>query len=89
MLWQIRIAKSAERELDELPDPIRNQAIAALSELQEDPCPPGTEAVRGRPNRYKVRLERGYRLVYQVSRQQRRIVLLRARPHETAYLGFE
>lgn len=86
--WTIAVAKTAHRELNELPDAAREEAIDILVGLMDDPCPPDAEPMRGPPNRFRIRFHnQGYRLIYQVSEQKGRVIVLRARPRATAYIG--
>ncbi|MFN3324293.1 MAG: type II toxin-antitoxin system RelE family toxin [Bryobacteraceae bacterium] len=90
MSWRVEIPKSTVRELDELPDRIWRDAMEAIAALKDDPFPPDAQELRGYPNFYKTRFYRGqYRLIYYVSEKQRRVVIVRARPRGTAYIGFE
>ena len=47
--WRIRFVRSAERELDQLAESERREAIDAIAGLSEDPTPSDAKALRGLP----------------------------------------
>ena len=86
--WRLKVLKSAERELDELPEAAYREVVNAIADLIEDPHPPGSIPLRNYRDVYRVRVYHDrYRLVYQVSRHQQTIVIWRVRPRATAYIG--
>jgi mRNA-degrading endonuclease RelE of RelBE toxin-antitoxin system len=88
-VWAVSLHRSARRELAALDDSARLDALDAISDLEEDPFPIGSIALRGYTNLYRVRFYRDqFRLVYTVSEKQRRVVVERVRPRSTAYVGF-
>ena len=88
MSWTVRVPHSVQRELDELRDSVWREALAAIADLQEDPFPDGSIPLRGCTDLYRIKFYRdAYRIVYQVSRKQRRVILTRVRPRGTAYQG--
>ncbi len=87
--WVVSLRRLAQRELAELDDTVRFEAIEAIAELEEDPFPAGSIQLRGYTNLYRVRFYRDrFRLVYTVSQKQRRVIIERVRPRSTAYAGF-
>ena len=40
--WRLKVLKSAERELDELPEAAYREVVNAIADLIEDPHPPGS-----------------------------------------------
>ena len=88
MPWTVRIQKSAERELDELPEPVWQEAIATIAEFEEDPFPVGSIPLRGHANLYRVRFSnQAYRIVYLVSKSQHKVLIVRVRHRGTVYDG--
>lgn len=90
MIWTLEITPSAKREIRELPGAVRHDARNLLRGLREAPIELGDTVLERHDDLYSARLYRGrYRMVYQVSRKQHRVIVLRARPRETAYEGLE
>ena len=86
--WSVRVTASAKRELDQLDDVVRSEAIEALVALEEDPFPAGSIELRGHPNWRRLKFYReAYRVVYTVSEKQRTVLVRRVRPRSTAYVG--
>lgn len=69
-------------------DRVKAEAAQAIQYLAEDPLPQGSVELRGHPNVYRIRCCRdSYRIVYRVSAQQRKVIVLRVRPRASAYQG--
>jgi len=90
-LWTVEILPSAERELHSLPGQAYAEAAQLIRDLAEDPFPLDAERLRGYRNRYKVRFYKGrYRFLYDVSEQQRKVIVGRIRIRDTeTYSGMD
>jgi mRNA-degrading endonuclease RelE of RelBE toxin-antitoxin system len=90
-MWRIRLLSQAEKEYDALSEAVRAAALAVLDALAEDPFPEGALAVGGHRNLYRVRFYRDqYRMIYSVSKSQRKIVVTKIRRrNEKTYRGYE
>ena len=80
--WTPKILAGAKKDLDELPDPVRREALQMLADLLEDPYPPNLEEARmkGYRNRYRLYFYRDrYRFIYEIAEQQRTVRVLRVR----------
>jgi hypothetical protein len=44
--WRVSIRPSAGHEIDELVDSVRHSAIAVITDLRDDPFPPGSVLLR-------------------------------------------
>ena len=83
------VSRSALTELAKLEDTIKDEAVEAIAELREDPFPPGAIPLRGSINRYRIKFYRNrYRIIYQVSVKQHRVIVTRVRHRSSAYLGY-
>ena len=62
--YTLTITKSAQKELDKLPDSIAENLFEAMLSLADDPRPPGCKKLKG----YDVyRIRRGnYRIIYEI-----------------------
>jgi len=78
-LWDVRVRRSAAKELRKLPNPEQGDVLDILEDLEEDPFPAGAERLRSYNNRYKIRFGRGerYRLFYEVFPTRRRVSVTR------------
>ncbi len=62
--YEIRITKTAQKQLDKLPIPIADTLIAAILDLAKDPRPPGCKKLKGRTG-YRIR-QGDYRIIYDI-----------------------
>ena len=63
-VYKITISKTAQKQLDKLPDNIADKLIVAIYKLADNPRPPGYKKLKGRDG-YRVR-EGDYRIIYKV-----------------------
>jgi mRNA-degrading endonuclease RelE of RelBE toxin-antitoxin system len=87
--WRVSILPSAGNELEQLPEPVRQEAIKVIADLRrDDPFPYGSIPLRGHTSLYRVKFHRDrYRIIYHVSEKQHRVIITRVRPRRTAYKG--
>ncbi len=62
--YEVVLGRSAQKELDRLPDKIADRIIARLEALQRAPRPPGSLKLRG-ANHWRVRIG-DYRVIYAI-----------------------
>ena len=65
MEYQIRIKKSAIKELSKLPKPIATKASAVIDLFKTNPYPKGYKKLKGSDNDYRVRIG-NYRILYSI-----------------------
>jgi mRNA-degrading endonuclease RelE of RelBE toxin-antitoxin system len=87
-VWAVKVLPAAQREMDDLDDSVRLEALEAITDLEEDPFPAGSILLRGYTDLHQVRFYRDqFRVVYTVSEKQRRVIVERVRKRSTAYAG--
>lgn len=89
LTWQVILPTSAQRQLDQLPDNVRDEVMEEILALEDDPLPEGNVALRGNRNLYRIRVARRYRVIYQISEREKRILIRRVRSRGNAYSGLE
>jgi len=90
VIWTVEFDPPARKEIRDLPDAAKLEARHLLEGLQESPVELADTVLEGHSDLYAARFYRGrYRMVYQVSRKQHRVIVLRVRLRETAYEGLE
>ncbi len=73
MPYTVVLKRSAERELDALPEATRQRVASRLLALEHEPRPRGSRQLRGPAGR---RLRVGdYRILYEVDDSQKRVVV--------------
>jgi mRNA-degrading endonuclease RelE of RelBE toxin-antitoxin system len=53
--WRVSIRPSAGHEIDELDESVRQEAIAVIMDLKDDPFPADTVLLRGHRSLYRIR----------------------------------
>ena len=86
--YRVTLKPSALKELDHLPDEPREETVARIAELRENPRPPDALLLDLYTQHYRLCVFRSlYRLIYMVSDKQRRVVVLRIRLRRDVYKG--
>ncbi len=85
MSYQIFIKRSAEKELDALPAPIRERIVRKLLKLEADPRLPGTKKLQGE-DAYRLRIG-DYRVLYTIEDQARIITIFAIDHRSEVYRG--
>jgi mRNA interferase RelE/StbE len=77
-VYQIDIARSVRRQIEELPGHMRQRVKREIAKLAFNPRPDHARELRGSlAGRYKIRLDH-YRLVYRVDDEAVTVVILKA-----------
>jgi mRNA-degrading endonuclease RelE of RelBE toxin-antitoxin system len=87
--WDVRLTADADREHRKLTDALLEGATIRFEELAEDPFPADSIELDNHPDLRRVPLEGDWRILYRVSRSNKRVLILRIRPREIAYEGLE
>jgi mRNA-degrading endonuclease RelE of RelBE toxin-antitoxin system len=86
--WKIELSKLARREFRSLDDGPRQAAAALIADLGEDPEVVPSIELRGKPQIRRARFHNDrYRMIYQIARSGKRVIVKRIRPRATAYEG--
>jgi mRNA-degrading endonuclease RelE of RelBE toxin-antitoxin system len=85
--YQIEVSPSAQKEIKALPGYARTQARQLIRGLGETPRPSRAKELRGKPNIYRIWLERRWRIAYTVDDELQLVRILRVRPKE--YIDYE
>ncbi len=83
MSYEIFIKRSAQKELQNLPETIHERIIASVLRLRDDPVPTGAKKLRGR-DWFRIRIG-SYRLLYGVNCRTRRIDIYAVAHRKEAY----
>ncbi|MDP3113028.1 MAG: type II toxin-antitoxin system RelE/ParE family toxin [Thermodesulfovibrionales bacterium] len=83
-MYRLKIKKSAQKELNALPDQIFIKADKAILSLKEEPFPfPQSKELKGE-NKRRLRVG-DYRVVYTVNEEQNLITIFRVRHRKDVY----
>jgi mRNA interferase RelE/StbE len=76
MAYQVRIKRSARKEIEALPMRNRRQVVAAIESLGEEPRPLGVRKLTGADNHYRIRVG-DYRIVYEIADERLIVFVVR------------
>jgi len=81
--YTVEIKKSAEKEMDRLPDAVHQRVSEKILALENDPRPPGSRKLEGGEG-YRLRVG-DYRVLYTVNDQERRLLIYSVAHRREAY----
>ncbi len=76
MTYQIITPKSVQKQIDALPEEIRDRIDEAVKALAENPRPDGVAKMKGSDSEYRIRI-RNYRVIYEINDGELIILLIR------------
>lgn len=68
MRYQVILPKTAQKELDRLPDDVASRILTRLAGLQTNPCPTDVKKLKGR-DAWRIRVS-DYRVIYEIHDRQ-------------------
>jgi mRNA interferase RelE/StbE len=82
--YEIFFARSARRELEELPERVGERVLRRIEGLATAPRPPGCRKLTGTQDLWRLRVG-AYRVVYSVDDEQRTVDVIAIRHRRDAY----
>ncbi len=83
-MYELRLARSARKELEALPDAALGRVAGQLDALPANPRPRGCKKLRGSTDLWRVRVG-DYRIIYHVDDDARLIEVRAVRDRKDAY----
>lgn len=83
-MYELRLARSARKELEALPDAVLARVARHLDLLPDTPRPPGCKKLRGATDLWRLRVG-DYRIIYAVDDTTRVIEVRAIRDRKDAY----
>ncbi|MBM4467669.1 MAG: type II toxin-antitoxin system RelE/ParE family toxin [Chloroflexi bacterium] len=84
MKYTVRLKRSAEKELEDLPDHVHDRIVKRLLALEQDPRPRGVKKLKGRAEEYRLRAG-DYRILYVVDDAAQVVEIIAIRHRREAY----
>ena len=81
MTYAIIVTKSIQKELDNLPNEVKERVCAKISQLSDNPRPDGVTKLKGYENEYRVRIG-DYHVRYEILDENKTVLLLQCK-HKT------
>lgn len=85
MKYTVILAKSAQKQLDKLPDDTRGRVLRKLSTLEANPRSPDTKKLKG-TDAYRVRVG-DYRIIYEIEDGKLLILVIQIGHRREVYRG--
>ena len=82
--YRVVFARSAERDLQNLPRSVQERAVSAIDALTKNPRPRGVRKLRGTADLWRLRVG-DYRVIYRIDDAQRLIDVTHIRHRRDAY----
>jgi mRNA interferase RelE/StbE len=84
MSYQVIVPKPVQKQLDSLPDIVRERVLRRIVALKENPRPPGCVKLKGYENEYRIRIG-NYRVRYEVRDEESIVLLLHCKHRKDVY----
>lgn len=88
--WTVRLTKSALREFRKLPEDAKLDVLDLLEDLKAGPDEVSAIELQHYPRTRRARFHHdSHRIIYEVSKSKKLILVIRIRPRPTAYEGMK
>lgn len=84
MTYTVIVPKPVQKQLDNLPDDVRNRVIDRLALLAENPRPQAVIKLKGYDNEYRIRIG-DYRVRYEIRDRESVVLLLHCKHRKDVY----
>ena len=84
MSYQVIVPKPVQKQLDSLPDIVRERVLKRIVALKENPRPPGCVKLKGYEDEYRIRIG-NYRVRYEVRDEESIVLLLHCKHRRDVY----
>ena len=83
-MYEVILPKSVSKQIRKLPLRVRGRVLQRLSELGDEPRPPGCKKLVAEEDLYRVRVG-AYRVIYSIDDDAKRVVILRVAHRREVY----
>ena len=83
MAYELLIGRKVLKKLKKIPPPQYQQIKQAILQLQHQPKPPGTKALKGQ-DAYRIRIGQ-YRVIYQIKHQKLQVLIIQIGHRKDVY----
>ena len=83
-MYQVLLARSAEKDLSKVPSEVHGRLIAAIQGLGNNPRPAGSRKLAGTKSDWRIRVG-DYRVIYEITDSVRIVFINRVRHRREAY----
>jgi mRNA interferase RelE/StbE len=84
MSYIIIISKSVQKQIDDLPNDVKERIVEKIQNLANEPRPDGVVKVKGSDNEYRIRVG-DYRVRYEIDDESQLVQLLQCKHRKDVY----
>ncbi len=84
MSYRVIVPKPVQKQLNSLPDTVRERVLRRIVALKENPRPPGCVKLKGYEDEYRIRIG-NYRVRYEVRDEESIVLLLHCKHRRDVY----
>lgn len=84
MSYEVVIPKPVQKQLDNLPENVRQKVLEKLLLLKEEPRPPGVKKLKTSNPEYRIRIN-DYRIRYEINDKTMTIIILHCKHRRDIY----
>jgi mRNA-degrading endonuclease RelE of RelBE toxin-antitoxin system len=77
MQYWLEISSEVRQQIERLPGHLRQRVKRIIAALRKNPRPAFAQELRGRPGRFRIRLDGDYRVFYRIEEERSVILILR------------
>lgn len=84
MKLTIVISKSVQKQIDDLPNDVRERVLEKIQNFADEPRPDGVVKLKGSDNEYRIRVG-DYRVRYEIDDESQLVQLLQCKHRKDVY----
>lgn len=84
MSHTVVISKSVQKQIDDLPNEMKERIAEKIQNLADEPCPDGVVKLKGSDNEYRIRVG-DYRVRYEIDDENQLVQLLQCKHRKDVY----
>ena len=84
MGYSIKISKSVQKQIDDLPNAMKGRILEKIKGLEIEPCPSGIVKLKNSEQEYRLRIG-DYRVLYEIDDAKQTILILQCKHRREVY----
>ena len=84
MGYSIKISKSVQKQIDDLPNAMKGRILEKIKGLEIEPCPSGIVKLKNSEQEYRLRIG-DYRVRYEIDDAKQTILILQCKHRREVY----
>ncbi|MBD2772276.1 type II toxin-antitoxin system RelE family toxin [Iningainema tapete] len=84
MTYTVIISKSVQKQIDDLPNDVKERVVEKIQNLADEPRPNGVVKLKASDNEYRIRVG-DYRIRYEIDDESQLVQLLQCKHRKDVY----